>query len=325
MTRTASAAPGHPKPVGSSRRRRRDTRYPRPAIPALALILAIIPLLTHPQEPTYDQVAPIFAARCVLCHNGPAAPRGVRLDSLAAILAGGERGPIAEPSDPEGSELLRRIRGTSLPRMPITGPPFLSEEEADLIARWVAAGLPSGDSAVALGPTVVPPPAEGPPTFAQVAPILATRCAKCHTDNGLSGPPPEGYRLTSHAEVVSATDRLRVVPGRPEASELVRRIRGQALPRMPFDGPPFLSDDEIRLIEDWIAAGARDTQGEPAALPLGARLRLHGTLTGRWRLDDLEVHTDTDIRKGPRNGDYVEVRGRLGPDGSVRAERIRAR
>ena len=37
-----------------------------------------------------------------------------------------------------------------------------------------------------------------------------------------------------------------MVPGKPEASELVRRIRGQAHPRMPFDGPPYLSDDEIR-------------------------------------------------------------------------------
>ena len=28
--------------------------------------------------------------------------------------------------------------------------------------------------------------------------------------------------------------------------------------RMPFDGPPFLSDDALQLIADWIAEGARD-------------------------------------------------------------------
>ena len=28
--------------------------------------------------------------------------------------------------------------------------------------------------------------------------------------------------------------------------------------RMPFNGPPFLSDDDRRLIADWIAEGARD-------------------------------------------------------------------
>ena len=48
-----------------------------------------------------------------------------------------------------------------------------------------------------------------------------------------------------------------VKAGDPNASELVRRIRGQARPRMPLDGPPYLSIDEIRLIEDWIAQGAR--------------------------------------------------------------------
>ena len=28
--------------------------------------------------------------------------------------------------------------------------------------------------------------------------------------------------------------------------------------RMPFNGPPFLSDEQRRLIGDWIAEGARD-------------------------------------------------------------------
>jgi len=76
-------------------------------------------------------------------------------------------------------------------------------------------------------------------TYADVAPIFATRCAKCHAERGLMGPAPEGYRLNSYEATLSTVDRVRVVPGHPEASELVRRIRGQALPRMPFDGPPL--------------------------------------------------------------------------------------
>jgi len=47
-----------------------------------------------------------------------------------------------------------------------------------------------------------------------------------------------------------------VVPGDPEKSQLVRRIRGDSTPRMPFDGPPFLTEDQIVLIMTWIAAGA---------------------------------------------------------------------
>lgn len=47
-----------------------------------------------------------------------------------------------------------------------------------------------------------------------------------------------------------------VIPGKPEESEMVRRIKGEAIPRMPFDGPPFLSDEQIATIVAWIASGA---------------------------------------------------------------------
>lgn len=96
---------------------------------------------------------------------------------------------------------------------------------------------------------------------------------------------------------------------------------------MPFDGPPYLTDAEIRLIEDWIAQGARDSEARKAAIPVGAAVRLHGTLEPRWRLDglDLVVATRTRIDKTPAPGDYVEVRGRLDEAGNVNVERIRGR
>ena len=141
------------------------------------------------------------------------------------------------------------------------------------------------------------------------------------------GPAPEGLRLTSYGQTLASGERARVVPGHPAASELVRRIRGQAQPRMPFDGPPYLSEAEIGLIEDWIAQGARNAEGTPAPVPRGARVRLHGTLSDSWRLDGLplEVSRRTRLDKKPGPGDYVEVRGRLDADGRVVAERIRRR
>jgi hypothetical protein len=46
-----------------------------------------------------------------------------------------------------------------------------------------------------------------------------------------------------------------------------------------------------------------------------------------WRLDGLDLGVDggTRIDKGPRPGEYVQVRGRLGSRGEVLAERIRRR
>ena len=220
----------------------------------------------------------------------------------------------------------------------MTGPPFLSDSEIALFEGWISAGLARGGATAAASAAnpasnaqaaaVSARPAAGETvTYRHVAPIFATRCAKCHTDKGVMGPAPEGYRLTSHAATLASSERARVVPGRPEASELVRRIRGQARPRMPFDGPPYLSTDEIRLIEDWIAQGARDSEGTRAALPAGAAVRLHGTLDARGQLDGLAllIGPGTRIDKSPGAGDYVEVRGRIDGAGNVNVDRLRRR
>ena len=150
---------------------------------------------------------------------------------------------------------------------------------------------------------------------------------KCHMENGSMGPPPEGLRLDTYKSVVAGRDRARVIPGHPEASELVRRIRGQSLPRMPFDGPPYLDEAEIELITDWIEQGARSADGTKAILPVGAKVRLGGRLTGKWDLDGLPLIVDgaTRLKKVPAVGDDVEVRGVVQGDGGIRATRIRRR
>jgi mono/diheme cytochrome c family protein len=275
--------------------------------------------------PSYAQVAPILRERCIVCHHGETAPLGLRLDSYAGVMKGSQRGPVIRPGDARVSELGKRVRGESLPRMPLTGPPWLAAGQIALIERWIAAGAVEGPPAAA-----APAPAKekrpgDPVTYADVAPILVGRCAKCHTGNGLKGPAPEGYLLNSYRATLSAADRVRVVPGHPGASELVRRIRGQARPRMPFDGPPYLNEREIALIEQWIAQGARDEKGHPAAIPAGARVRLHGTLDGNSTLDGLQFDSRGARIRRAAPGGYVELRGTIEGDGSVRAERVRGR
>jgi len=96
---------------------------------------------------------------------------------------------------------------------------------------------------------------------------------------------------------------------------------------MPFDGPPYLNDEEVQLITDWINQGAKNAEGKPAGNPEGARVRLHGKLGSGWRLDSLEmsVPPSTRLDKRPSIGDYVEVRGTVGKKGEIEAERIRRR
>jgi mono/diheme cytochrome c family protein len=292
---------------------------------ALAALAALFAPAAAGAAATFDDVAPIFAARCVMCHSGEGAPLGLRLDSHPNALKGSQKGPVVKPGDPAGSEILRRVRGQSQPRMPLVGDP-LSAGEIARIERWIADGAVTGKAeAKPAAAPARPAPGEAV-TWAHVGTILLQRCAKCHSDNGIMGAPPEGFRLSSYENALSPADRLRIVPGNPGASELLRKIRGQSRPRMPFDGPPWLSEEDTRLVEEWIRQGARNAEGRPAPISAGAAVRFGGTLTGPGEVDGTPVNTHgARIDKAPGVGDRVEVRGVVQPDGSVRVTRLRRR
>jgi hypothetical protein len=87
------------------------------------------------------RVRPVLAGTCVRCHGEKKASGGLRLDSRAAALAGGESGPAVVPGDPQGSLLVRAVRhadGTL--KMPPNKPLPLPVQ--DDLAAWVAAGAP---------------------------------------------------------------------------------------------------------------------------------------------------------------------------------------
>ncbi len=61
-------------------------------------------------EPTREQaqffeqkIRPLLAENCFKCHGPDKQKGGLRLDSLAAMLAGGESGPAIVPGKPEES------------------------------------------------------------------------------------------------------------------------------------------------------------------------------------------------------------------------------
>lgn len=107
----------------------------------LALILAN-PVTASDATPGWAEISAIFDERCVMCHSKVAgASKGLRLDDYAAALSGGERGPVLIPGKAAESELIRRLRGQSVPRMPFLSRP-LPEEQIVLIEAWIGAGLP---------------------------------------------------------------------------------------------------------------------------------------------------------------------------------------
>lgn len=277
-------------------------------------------------KPTFAEVGALFVERCVVCHSGEDAPLGLHLDTLDGVLAGSENGPVVVAGD-GASPLLRRLRGEVEPQMPLDGPPFLAPAEIAMVETWILAGMPAGEVApVPAAERRRPAPGE-PVLWPDVQPIFLKACIKCHSDNSKLGAPPEGLRLDSLEAVLQGGDRLVVLPGNPEMSELWRRVVGLADPRMPFDGPPWLPEDDIRLIRDWIAQGAPDAEGVAAPIPAGAGIRLRGVLTGEAEIDGAGFVIDggTRVDDRPRIGDQAEMRGVVQPDGTVRAERFRDR
>ena len=87
-------------------------------------------------------ITPILGAKCVACH-GPAKQNGrLRLDSFAAITAGGELGRVLFPGDLERSTLVSVIR---LPlnhhdHMPPPNRPQIAEPELVALEYWVSSG-----------------------------------------------------------------------------------------------------------------------------------------------------------------------------------------
>lgn len=90
-------------------------------------------------------------------------------------------------------------------------------------------------------------------------------CISCHTNVGRN--PSAGLNLThdvAYDQIVNMpsarkSGAIRVIPGDPDNSYLVHKVEGLSDivgVRMPFSGPPYLTDGQILILKRWIAIGA---------------------------------------------------------------------
>ena len=105
-----------------------------------------------------------------------------------------------------------------------------------------------------------------PKTYEELVTMLfEPSCVQqCH----VGGAAPKGLSLEPHALInglvgvpsVEVPSMLRVAPGQPQESYLVTKLvvtdprRGGS--RMPRNGPPFFTNQQILAVKQWIAAGA---------------------------------------------------------------------
>ncbi len=95
--------------------------------------------------------------------------------------------------------------------------------------------------------------------------IFSAHCTGCHGGSspsaGMSLESGNAYEsLVNHAsgEKQGAT---RVSPGDPANSYLIQKLQGDpgiVGLRMPRNGPPYLTDDQVNLVKSWIQAGAKN-------------------------------------------------------------------
>jgi hypothetical protein len=109
---------------------------------SIAIVAGVLASATTapPQEQlTFKDIKPILDNRCVACH-GSSYPGGeLRLDSYAGLMKGGEHGKAVVPKNSAGSRLIKMLKGTVQPRMPMDKPP-LPKAEIEKISKWIAQG-----------------------------------------------------------------------------------------------------------------------------------------------------------------------------------------
>lgn len=87
-------------------------------------------------------IRPLLATRCQGCHGLAKQKGGLRLDSRAAVLAGGSSGPAVVPGDPKASAIIEAINYGEDVQMPPKSK--LPDQEIAAMTRWVRMGAPWG-------------------------------------------------------------------------------------------------------------------------------------------------------------------------------------
>jgi cytochrome c553 len=118
-------------------------------LPLVLTLFAALPGRAADKPPTPQQlrffetrVRPVLAANCFRCHGPDVQKSGLRLDSRAEILEGGDQGPAIVPGRPEKSLLLRAVRQVDASlKMPPNKKKLSARQIADL-TLWVKMGAP---------------------------------------------------------------------------------------------------------------------------------------------------------------------------------------
>ncbi|RZL14752.1 MAG: hypothetical protein EOO89_15655, partial [Pedobacter sp.] len=245
---------------------------PRVELDLVALKKDSLPLTPENEVALNAEVKAIFSESCYKCHGPDKKKGGLRLDTKELAFKGGEDGVVIVVGHPEKSELFRRITLPSEHKdaMPTEGKK-LKDRDIDIVKIWISKGAPWPEGGVAPGIattkiikstllTSLPISksenltAEDLELNTEVRAIFAHNCYSCHGAKKMKA----GLRLDSKTFALrGGEDGPVIVPGKPEKSELFKRIM------LPVDHKEFMPSDakklsqrDIGIIKLWISKGA---------------------------------------------------------------------
>ena len=168
---------------------------------SVAWVLAVTSCSLVSGAPSFTRdIRPILQKQCQGCHQPSLKSSGLDLTSFEEIRKGGKRGPLFVAGKPDESQVIRYLKGESLPRMPL-GQPALKADEIELVREWIRAG--------AVNDALPEPDPNQPIVYLQPPVITAVRFS------------PDG-------KTIAVSGNREVLIHRSDGSGLVARLPGKA-------------------------------------------------------------------------------------------------
>jgi uncharacterized membrane protein len=181
-----------------------------------------------------NDILPLIASGCAKsgCHDATTAAEGLNLGTYNGLME------IVKPGNPAGSEIMEVLNETDpgkiMPRPPY--PPF-TQEQKDLISKWIAQGALNNYCVADTGACTT-----GTVSYSNDITALLTNCQSCHSGTSPSG----GINLSNHAGVKTVGDNGKLY------NAVAQNGQAKIMPPTPA---PKLASCDISKIKSWVDAG----------------------------------------------------------------------
>ena len=231
--------------------------------------------LISPSKALANSGYAVLEKYCFACHGPEKQQGGLRLDTAAGLLKGGDSGESAVVPGKADVSLLWTRLGVDHD-MPPEGKPQPTDAERELVRLWIAGGAEYPTAKTSESPEIL---------ANKVVDVFQRHCLRCHGSPEQKKP---GLDMRQHESLVlPVADRTApyVIAGNVDDSLLWRKIDNES---MPPKSAARLTDEEKQIVSRWITAGA------PPYVMASA---------GRPRIDESSVQSAIrdHLRKTPRS------------------------